>query len=142
MALDFAITSGLRSVGTSLQDATSAVTSYEDFKRTHLDTETLCSAEGVGFTPMVVEARGGAWGPSAVKVFAELAKSKSMITGEPVDTLITRLYQNLGVTLHRENARAALKRMRAYTQHADAILNAAATLQSSAAAAADDANTM
>ena len=138
MALDFAVTSGLRNVRASLQDTTSAVTAYEDFKRTHLDTEFLCTAEGLGFTPMVVEARGGCWGPSAAKVFAELAKSKSMITGEPVDTLLHQLYQGLGVILHRENARATVKRMRAYTHHSDAILNAATTLQSSAAAAEDN----
>ena len=56
---------------------------------------------------------------------------------ESVDTLLTQLYQGLGVILHRENARATVKRMRAYTHHSDAILNAAATLQSSAAAAED-----
>ena len=92
------------------------LTSYEDFKRSHLNTAFSCSAEGFFFAPVVVEARGGAWGPAAVKVFSELAKAKSMITGEPVATLLTHLYQGLGVILHRENARAALKRMRKYTQ--------------------------
>ncbi len=121
----------------TLQDPASPLTSYEDFKRTHQGTEALCSAEGLGFTPMVVEARGGAWGPAVVKVFAELAQTKALITGELVETL----HQNLGVVLHRENARAALKRLRTHTHHTDSVLNAATALQSSAAAA-NDANAM
>ena len=68
-ALDFAVTSGMRNVRACIQDALSAVTSYEDFKRGHLGTERLCSDEGFAFCPMVVEAIGGAWGPAAAKVF-------------------------------------------------------------------------
>ncbi len=138
LALDFAVTSGMRNVAAVLPDASTVLTSYEDFKRSHLNTAFSCSAEGFFFAPVVVEARGGAWGPAAVKVFSELAKAKSMITGEPVATLLTHLYQGLGVILHRENARAALKRMRRYTQDAHGVLSAATVLQSSAAAAADD----
>ncbi len=89
------------------------------------------------FQPMVVEAAGGFWGPSAVKVFTELAKSKSMLSGESVDVLLTQLYQNLGVILHRENARSIVKRRSAATRTSSTILAAAAVLQSPAAAEAD-----
>ena len=133
MALDFAVTSGLRNVPAAMQDASSCLTSYEDFKRSHLDTERLCNEGGFNFTPVVCEALGGRWGPSAVKIFNELAKSKSMITGEPVALLRKQLYQSLGVILHRENARAVVKRMPAHTQASDAILNAASALQGSGA---------
>ena len=92
----------MRNVRACIQDALSAVTSYEDFKRGHLGTERLCSDEGFAFCPMVVEAIGGAWGPAAVKVFHELAKSKSILTGEPVDHLLTQLHQNLSAILRRE----------------------------------------
>ena len=132
-ALDFAVTSGMRNVRACIQDALSAVTSYEDFKRGHLGTERLCSDEGFAFCPMVVEAIGGAWGPAAVKVFNELAKSKSILTGEPVDHLLTQLYQSLSVILRRENARAVVKRASSQASVSDAVLAAAATLQSQAA---------
>ena len=79
---------------------------------------------------MVMEAVGGAWGPAAVKVFSELAKSKSMLTGESVDILLSQLYQNLGTILRRENARAIIKRAGSYTRVTDEILAAATTLQS------------
>ena len=41
LALDFAVTSGLRNIPASIQDPAIAVTSYEDFKRNHLDTERM-----------------------------------------------------------------------------------------------------
>jgi len=129
MALDFAVTSGMRNPAASIRNPSSATTSYEDFKREHLNTERLCSAEGLGFTPMVVEAVGGSWGPAAQGIFAELAKAKSLTTGEPPDLLLGHLYQNLGVALHRENARAVLKRTHACTPTPVALLAAATTLQ-------------
>ena len=107
--------------------------------------ESLCTAEGLGFTPVVVEARRGAWGPAAAKVVKELAKSKALITGEPVDTLLHQLYQSLGVTPHRETARAALKRLRAcahHTNNTNTLLNAATGTALQASDAADDANSM
>ena len=79
---------------------------------------------------MVEEATGGAWGPAAASIFNEFAKSKSLLTGEPVDLLLAQLYQNLGLILRRENARAIVKRAGASTHVADDILAAATTLQS------------
>ena len=102
---------------------------YENFKRSHLDTERLCNEDGFAFRPIVAEAVGGSWGHAGAKVFNELAKSKSMMTGEPVDHLLTQLYQNLGVILHRENARSKVKRMYAQPRTSSHILAAAATLQ-------------
>ena len=68
-------------------------------------------------------------GPAAVKIFTELAKTKAVLTGESVDHLLTELYQGLGITLRRENARALVKRMRPAACVADDVLAAAATLQ-------------
>ena len=132
IALDFAVTSGLRDIPASIRDASSALTSYEDFKRSHLDTDALCNAEGFTFCPMVVEAVGGAWGLAATKVFNELAKTKSIITGEPVDSLVAQLYQNLGTILHRENARSIVKRMCTSKRTPDTILAAATSPQNRA----------
>ena len=86
---------------------------------------------------MVVEAVGGAWGLSAVKVSTELAKSKSILSGESVDVLLTQLYQNMGIILHRENARSVVKRRSTDTRTSSSVLAAAATLQIPAAAEAD-----
>ena len=130
MALDFAVTSGLRSRYATLQDRSASLLAYEDHKRTHLDTAALCAAEGLGFTPMVVEAVGGGWGPAAAKMFSELAKAKS---GESEDFVANQLYQRLGVILHRENARAVLKRVVPRTSGSAEVFSAATALQSAAA---------
>ena len=110
--MDLAVTSGLRSdmVQKSVTDGTSAVKAYEEFKRTHMQTEAICQDEGITFIPIICEAVGGGWGPAANKVWSVLAKNKSTLTGETVSITITRLLQSLGLILHRENARAILRR--------------------------------
>ena len=132
MALDFAVTSGMRDISASIRDAASATQRYEDFKRAHLDTEAACTSGGFGFTPMVVEAVGGGWGPAAEKILSELAKEKSIRTGEPADRLEMQLYQGLSTILHRENSRAILKRLNGAASGSEAILNAATELQTPA----------
>ena len=111
MALDFAVTSGMRTISASIQDASTTTTAYEDYKKSYLDTERTCVSEVMDFTPMVVEVVGGAWGVAASRVFSQLAKEKSLVTGEREETLLLQLYQCLGIILHRENARAVLKRL-------------------------------
>ena len=135
LAMDFAVTSGHRQDLRNLTEdvATAATTSYEDHKRNHLDTAALCAAEGIAFAPMVVEANGH-WGPTAQRVFTELAKTKSTLTGESKEVALHHLHQGLGVILHRENARAVLKRFQSFTHNLEDIVAAATTL---AAAAAD-----
>ena len=113
MALDFAVTSGLRSAATitaTLQNANATTRDYEDHKNSYLDTRNACTSDGFSFTPMVAEAVGGGWGPSAVKVFFELAKTKSLMTGEPKNKILSHFYQSLGLIIHKENARAILRR--------------------------------
>ena len=112
MALDFAVTSGLRSdsLVPSAADGHSAAARYGDTKNEYLDTRRHCESEGVGFTPMVVEARDGGWGPAANDFWWKLAKTTALATGERPSVVEGQLRQALGVTLHRENARAILKR--------------------------------
>ena len=76
----------------------------------HLDTKSLCEAEGISFLPIICEADGGGWGPTAHTVWAELAKLKSLCTGEQSSVIVNRFLQSLGLILHRENARAILRR--------------------------------
>ena len=94
----------------SVEDGTSAVKAYEIFKRSHMDTEYICREEGITFIPLICEATGGGWGPAANAVWSELAKYKSTLTGETASITATRLLQSLGLILHRENARAILRR--------------------------------
>ena len=112
-ALDFAVTSGLRSniVDRSAVDNKAATSHYEDFKRTHLQTEAKCREEGILFIPMICEADGGGWGEAAQQVWSELAKRKAIIAGERDSITATRLLQSLGIILHRENARSILRRL-------------------------------
>ena len=110
-ALDFAVSSGLRAevLAASAHDASAAPSAYEDHKRSYLNTEESCHTDGITFLPIVAEALGGGWGPTACKVWAELAKVKSLLTGELESTVASQLYQSLGLILHRENARAILR---------------------------------
>ena len=56
MALDFAVTSGLRDdvIQATANDPAAPLTQYEDRKRNHLSTAQLCADEGMGFTPDIV----------------------------------------------------------------------------------------
>ena len=111
-ALDFAVTSGLR---TDLLEQTAAnglscLKSYEQSKMSYLDTATHCASEGIAFVPMVAEAHSGAWGPIATKIWLKLGRSISILSGESTSVEALRAKQNLGLTLHRETARAILHR--------------------------------
>ena len=127
-ALDFAVTSGLRSdiVRRSAVNGSSAASAYEDIKRSHSDTAASCQAEGLTFIPVVCEADGGGWGPAAQKTWNELAKHKSALTGEDVSKVAVRLLQSLGLVLQRENARAIIRRFPNNASRDDEALLAAA----------------
>ena len=115
-ALDFAVTSGLRTdlLEQTAADGLSCLTSYEHAKNSFLDTAAHCASEGIAFVPMVVEAHSGAWGPAAAKVWLKLGKATSLVSGESTAVEALRARQNLGLTLHRETARAILRRSPVY----------------------------
>ena len=76
---------------------------------------------------MIVEAVGGAWGPSAQKVFYELAKNHSVVSGERTNDILGQWYQHFGIILHRENARAIMRRRPVHNSGAaQAVIAAAA----------------
>ena len=111
VAFDLAVTTGLRSgsLHTLLSDTDRPVTDYEAHKRSHLQTQELCSAQGIQFVPLVVESRGG-WGPAAIKTWRTLAAATAACSGEGLAAETKRLYETLAVALQRENARAVLRR--------------------------------
>ena len=89
--------------------------SYEEKKRSHLNTAALCSQEGFGFTPTVVEAHGGGWGLEVRRVFSTIACNSSARRGSNAGIIADQLSQRLFCLLHRENARAVLSRLPGWT---------------------------
>ena len=96
----------------STRDLEAALTHYEDFKCSRLDTQDQCTAQGVTFIPMVMDAVGGGWGRVARGVWSELAKSSALAMGElqTERSCAIMLRQRLSMTLHMENACACLRR--------------------------------
>ena len=112
-ALDFACTSGMRSDVLPLvaDDPNIVFERYEEHKRSHLDTAATCEAQGFAFMPMVLEASGGAWSPSARRVLDLVAKGLSSNWSDEGCPSSLRFAQRISIALHRENARAVLRRM-------------------------------
>jgi hypothetical protein len=99
-------------ISDSVRDPEAVLYRYEDFKCSHLDTKTQCQGQGITFVPMVMEAVGGGWGKTARGIWSELAKTSALAYGElqSEDASAVQLRQRLSMTLHRENARACLRR--------------------------------
>ena len=79
-------------------------------KRTYKNTENECESQGFTFTPMIVEAHAGGWSPTAKQVWDRMAKLQSATWNEQGNTSSIRIAQRLFRALHRENARAVLRR--------------------------------
>ena len=128
VALDFAVTCGLRSdhLHHSAIDHTHALTEYEDFKRNYLATAQQCEQQGIQFTPMVVDAHGGGWGPAAKEVFKIIARAHANQTGTSISMASSEIAQRISITLERENARAILRRLGPMEEDADVLANSAA----------------
>ena len=117
-ALDFAVVSGFAQVNIALAESnpTQVVIKKEEEKRSFVatgdteSTEALCKANKIDFRPMVIEAHSGAWSRSARQVLDYIARNIACRTGESVDLCNLRLAQRLSISLHRDNARAILKR--------------------------------
>ena len=112
-AFDVAVTSGLRQghLAASAADGSKASMDYEVRKCHHLDTLQACATEGLQFIPLVVEACGGGWGPTAFKTWRSLSAAIAARTSESSSVELQRLLQALGIALHRENARAIMRRL-------------------------------
>ena len=111
-AWDFAVTSGLCSdvIFETASDPGTAAVAYERHRREHLDTSQACHQQGLEFSPLVAEAHGGAWGPTARAVWHFLAKAWGASTGKDMSSVSADLAQRTATTLQRENARAILRR--------------------------------
>jgi len=112
-AIDFAVTSGLRAdrLSDSAGQPAEVWNRYEEFKRSHLDTEAVCRQVGLSFVPFVVEAHGGGLGRGARQVCAHIAKAAAGRKGDEVEVKAASLMRSISVSVHRENARAILRRL-------------------------------
>ena len=112
-ALDFAVTSGLRTdmLARSAADPHAAVNAYADTKRSFLNTAAQCEDAGITFIPMVADGAGGGWGDDATRVWTSLAKAIATNSGSDVSHVAAELYQSLSLILHREGARAVLRQL-------------------------------
>ena len=61
---------------------------------------------------MVIEAHGGGWSKTARGVLDSIAKSVASTWNENNEIAALAIAQRLSVTLHRENARAVVRRRR------------------------------
>ena len=84
---------------------------YEQIKREFQNTQVSCEAEGFRFLPMVFEAHGGGWSSAARKSLDWLARREAAAQGARLDTVSLRTAQRISATLHRESARAVLRRL-------------------------------
>ena len=112
-AFDFAVTSGLQSTLLSqvATDGSIPTAKYEEHKRSYLNTDALCRTEGLLFIPMVAEGVGGGWGPCAQRVFHDLAKMIATNTDQQPDRVREDMYRSFSIIIHREGARAILRRL-------------------------------
>ena len=85
----------------------------ETRKRAFQDTASLVAERGATFCPLVLEACGGGWSQAFRSVVAWIASesrtARGLATASPMDTSL-RIAQRISCTLHRENARAILRR--------------------------------
>ena len=66
---------------------------------------------GVQVFPFIIEAHGGGFGPVARRVLAEVARAGAAREGEEVEAQASSLLRRMSVSVHRENARAILRRL-------------------------------
>ena len=90
---------------------------YESHKRNYTPagetgtTEEQCAHQGFAFIPMVLEAHSGGWGRTARQVLDIIVKQLSASWCDDAETASLRIAQRLSATLHKENARAILRRL-------------------------------
>ena len=116
--MDFAVTSGMRADREAAirADPEGPIKAYEDAKRNfrpngaELSTLEACRAAGFAFLPMVMEAHGGGWGADARTVIGAIARCVAAVRSVEPAVASLEIAQRSSIALHRENARAILKR--------------------------------
>ena len=82
---------------------------YSETKRSHLNTQEACEAQGIRFVPMVCET-SGAWAPEALEVLQLISKAAASHTGTDHSVLLQETLTRCAASIRRANARAHFKR--------------------------------
>ena len=111
-AWDFAVTSALRAdcLRESTVEPTAAFSRYESFKRDFQGTAQSCNAAGFAFQPCIFEAHGGGFSGLVRGLLDWVAGREAATTGDARGSTSLRLAQRISIVLHRETARAILRR--------------------------------
>ena len=114
-AWDFSVSSILRSslLSTAIPSVADVFHEVESRKNSFQNTATQVSALGASFRPLVLEACGGGWSHALREVIALVSSESRALRGSAGDTpsdVSLRISQRISCTLHRENARAILRR--------------------------------
>ena len=111
-ALDFAVSSGMRAdlFREASRTPEEVFARYERHKRQHLQTAQVCETAGFEFVPMVLEAHAGGWSTTVRGILDWIAQQVSATQNEEAHNVSLRIAQRMSCTLHRENARAVLRR--------------------------------
>ena len=111
-AWDFSVTSALR-LGPAAPDPAAfagVFSSVETRKKAFLDTASQCSHVGITFCPLVIEAVGGGWSEALRSVVSWNASESNRNSSVSHSDTSFKIAQSISCALHRENARAILKR--------------------------------
>ncbi len=83
---------------------------YDGMKRNFKDTAAICEAAAFKFVPLVVEADSGGWSPLTRATFDWISRIQAASHHEDAASVSLRIAQRISCTLHKENARAILRR--------------------------------
>ena len=112
-ALDFACSSSMRAdlMARTAESPTVVFEEYDAFKRSFKNTEKHCTDQGFQFTPMILDSHSGAWSSSARAMLGWVAQGVAAVWGDSVEAVSLRAAQRISISLHRENARAVMRRI-------------------------------
>ena len=114
-AWEIAVASGMRqaSLKVSVGQPECITKGYAAFKEAYQDTKERCIQNGLVFTPVVFEAHGGGFGKAARRVLDCIANQQMLAGAWSAEGVSLKIAQRISCTLHRETARAILKRLSA-----------------------------
>ena len=112
-AFDFGVTCGMQAacMRQAAEDPQSLIVEYEEKKKQHLNTKEACRTVGLRFTPRIVAAHAGGLSQTTRGVIDWIAASLAAAKGSDKAGEALRIAQRISIALHRENARAILRRI-------------------------------
>ena len=84
------------------------VKAYSQTKRSHLNTQEACEAQGGRFLPVCE--MSGAWAPEALEVLQLVCKAAASRTGTDHSALLNETLSRCAESIRKANARAHFKR--------------------------------